>query len=271
MPRKARFLSVADEHAAAGGVAAVDRALTLMAAFNAQRPTLSLTELAGHAKLYKSTTLRLLNSLEHARWVLRSSDGRYQPGPALETLQQAYHAATPRLRLVHHALSELVAATGESAVFYELRGAGPTLRRVVVDRVESPHNVQHRLHPGDLMPLDRGTGGRVMTAYVPALLSMALREQPSDGALYDQIRSDGYYAAVGDNAPEIAGISVPVITQEAKGLSGVISITSPAARHRIEHVAHVLEAGRRLAAELDMGLIPRRGERRGLSRERSEG
>ena len=52
MPRKAATLSVADEDAASGGVAAVDRALSLLAVFSSTNHTLSLAELASATRLY---------------------------------------------------------------------------------------------------------------------------------------------------------------------------------------------------------------------------
>ena len=57
-PRKAVTESVADADAAAGGVAAVDRAMSLMAVFTPADRTLSLGELAERTRLYKSTVLR---------------------------------------------------------------------------------------------------------------------------------------------------------------------------------------------------------------------
>ena len=46
MPRKAQTPSLADQHAAAGGAAAVDRALTLLSVFGDGDTSLSLAELA---------------------------------------------------------------------------------------------------------------------------------------------------------------------------------------------------------------------------------
>ena len=63
MPRKPATPAVADEHAAPGGAAAVDRALSLLAAFRSGDAALSLAELDTRTRLYKSTALRLLASL----------------------------------------------------------------------------------------------------------------------------------------------------------------------------------------------------------------
>ena len=90
MPRKSVTESVADENAAPGGVAAVDRALSLLAAFRDGDDGLTLAQLSERTRLYKSTVLRLLASLEHGGWVLRMDDGRYAVGPAVARLNTVY-------------------------------------------------------------------------------------------------------------------------------------------------------------------------------------
>ena len=122
MPRKARTPSVADVDAAPGGAAAADRALSLLAAFRAGDVALTLAELAQRTGLYKSTALRLLASLEHARLLQRLEDGRYALGNEVARLN-AIHAASFSLdRVVVPELRRLVAATGESAAYHVRQG-----------------------------------------------------------------------------------------------------------------------------------------------------
>jgi hypothetical protein len=90
MPRRPVVASLADENASPGGAASVDRALSLLAAFDDQTPMLTLAALAQRTRLYKSTALRLLASLEHAQLVLRQSDGRYALGPGVARLHTVY-------------------------------------------------------------------------------------------------------------------------------------------------------------------------------------
>ena len=80
--------SIADELAAPGGVAAVDRALSLLCAFKEGDLSLSLAELAERTRLYKSTVLRLLASLEHGGWVQRLDDGEALQGVELPHFEQ---------------------------------------------------------------------------------------------------------------------------------------------------------------------------------------
>ena len=65
-------------------VEAVERALTVMEAFDTPRDSLSLAELADATALYKSTLLRLLGSLERFDYVQRDGRGR-------EELDQGLH------------------------------------------------------------------------------------------------------------------------------------------------------------------------------------
>src|SRR5687768_16254192 len=113
MPRKARAESIADADAVPGGAAAVDRALTLLAAFRTGDVALSLAELAQRTQLYKSTALRLLASLEHAQLVQKQADGGYALGAEVARLHGLYAASFSLDRVVLPVLRALVAATGE--------------------------------------------------------------------------------------------------------------------------------------------------------------
>lgn len=66
---------------ALSGVAAVDRALLILSAFREDDTALSLALLARRTGLYKSTILRLLQSLLRAGYVVRLPDGNYVIGP----------------------------------------------------------------------------------------------------------------------------------------------------------------------------------------------
>ena len=65
-----------------GGVAAVDRALSILAAFEDGNRQLELAELARRTGLYKSTLLRLAVSLERGGMLRRGADGAFQIGRA---------------------------------------------------------------------------------------------------------------------------------------------------------------------------------------------
>jgi len=234
MPRKARQPSLSDQDAAPGGAAAMDRGLSVLCAFRTGDRALTLTELAERTRLYKSTVLRLLASLEHAGLVQRRTDGQYALGPQVARLHAIYAASFSLEEAVMPVLRDLAGETRESAAFHVRQGG----QRLCLYRVDSPQPVRDHIHAGDLLPLDRGAGGRVLTAFGGA-----------PGELYDRIRRDGVIVLEGDRMPELSGISAPVF--DARGeLAGALTLTMPTSRLDRAHAALVLAAAARLTARL---------------------
>lgn len=238
MPRKARFNSVADEQQDHHGVAAVDRALTILLAFEEGDASLSLIELAQRTKLYKSTVLRMLASLIHSRLVQRLEDRRYGLGPEISRLQSIYAASFSLDRFVMPVLRELVTATGESAAYHVTQGNA----RLCLYRVDSPQPIRDHIKAGDLLPLDRGAGGRVLTAFGTAFSKGLPRETRAQLA---QIRKDGYFGGIGDRAAGVGGISAPVFDKH-RALAGAVTLTMPAHRFDNAYVVYVVDAARRI-------------------------
>lgn len=75
------------------GVAAVDRAFLILSAFQEGDTSLSLALLARRTGLYKSTILRLMQSLIRAGYVVRLPDGNYAVGTAAGKLARLQHSA----------------------------------------------------------------------------------------------------------------------------------------------------------------------------------
>ena len=245
MPRKSHTESVADEHAAPGGAAAVDRALSLLSAFRAGDAALSLAELAQRTRLYKSTVLRLLASLEHARLVQRLDDGHYALGAELARLHGIYAASFSLERLVMPVLRRVVAQTGESVAYHVLKGEGDAAVRLCLYRVDSPHPVRDHIRAGDVLPADRGTGARVLSAFDPARCKAA---PARDRKLYAQIREKGFMVATGDRLAGVAGISAPVFDRDGR-IAAAVTLTVPEHRYDERHVKPVLEAARGLSGQ----------------------
>lgn len=245
MPRKSKIESVADEQAASGGVAAVDRALSVLAAFRPGDDTLGLPELAERTRLYKSTVLRLLASLEHAGFMQRQDDGRYRLGAELARLGGLYTASFSLGAVVVPVLRGLVEQTGESAAFHVRERRGDEWLRLCLYRVDSPQLVRDHVRAGDVLPADRGAGGRVLQAFSEPAPGEA-RGSAAGRELRALIREQGYYAAIGDRTPELAGISAPVFQRDGR-LAGAITLSMPSQRYSEDHVAPVVEAAHRLS------------------------
>ena len=220
--------------AEAGGVAAVDRALMVLAAFRDGDRALSLPEIAERTELVKSTALRLLASLIHFDLVQKTDDGRYVLGPEVARLNSVYTSTFSLEGVVMPVLRGLVDRTKESAAFHVIQGG----RRVVLHRVDSPQPIRYQVSVGEVMPLDRGAGGRVLSAFSGA-----------KGAAYEKIRKEGVASMVGDRYPDLAGISAPVFKAGGE-LVGAVTLTMPANRFRKEQVEPVKRAAREVSGKL---------------------
>lgn len=218
MPKKAAQSSVADHDAAPGGAAAVDRALSLLGAFRVGDTTLTLAELAARTNLYKSTALRLLASLEHARLVQRSVDGGYRLASEVARLNSIYSASFSLEAQLMPLMRRLVASTKESVAFHVMQGD----QRLCLLRVDSPQLLRDHVRAGDVLPLNRGAGGRILMAFNGA-----------KGRLYEQIRQDGYVVRTGDRVDGLTGISAPV-WGPASEVVGALTLTLP--DHRMQPV-----------------------------------
>lgn len=237
MPRKPAAPSLADEHAAEGGVAAVDRAASLLLAFRAGDSALTLGELSARTRLYKSTALRLLASLAHAGLLRRTAEGLWAPGPQLPRLAALYESASPLQDLALPVMQALVARTRESVALHVRQGD----QRLCLLRVDSPQLLRDHVRAGDLLPLDRGAGGRVLLAF-----------GGHKGKVYERIRTEGYCLAHGDRVPGLAGVSAPIWRGTGE-LAGALTLTVPESRFKPRLVDELRQAARRLNEALSSG------------------
>lgn len=215
------------------GVAAVKRAIALINAFRAGDGSLSLNELAQRTGMYKSTILRLFTTLIREHCIVRLSDGTYQLGSMLLHWGGLYQSA---IRIDDHVpaiLRRLAQETGEGATFF-IREKN---LRVCLFRVDSPKSLRDHIHIGDLLPLDKGAAGRVLTAFDRTLTDEA--DFPAQPLI----------ATVGEREPDIAAIAVPVFGPEGS-LRGAMAISGPAARFALNAVPAMSKA--LLAASIEL-------------------
>ena len=144
-----------------GGVAAVDRALSILDAFAESDPKLSLAEIAKRTGLYKSTVLRLIKSLEKFGYMHRSDDGAYQLGSKTLFLGSLYQRHFRTADVVPAVLRQVVDQLKEGASLYVRDGD----YRVCLHRIDSTHAVRYAVHEGDRLPLTVGASSHVIRAF----------------------------------------------------------------------------------------------------------
>lgn len=248
MPRRVAPPPVADvQVAATPGVAAVDRALSLLDAFTLVSPTLTLSELADRTRQYKSTVLRLLASLEKAHVVRRLDDGRFALGWAVARLSAVYSVSFSIADVVLPVMRSLSESTRESVALHVRQGD----QDLCLYRIDSPHPVRDHARAGDLRPLARSAAGKVLLAYESA-------------GSRNKIRQQQLLIADGNIVPELAAIAAPVFAPGG-GLAGVLALTMPSTRLVDAHAAAVQEAARNITQQLGAS-YPSPGDIRGNPR-----
>jgi DNA-binding IclR family transcriptional regulator len=206
-------------------VAAVDRALTVLAAFAADDDgAVTLAEIARRTGLYKSTALRLLGSLERFGYVRRLESGGYAVGPEPARLARVYQQSFRVGDVVVPVLRELAAASGETASYYVREGAS----RLCLHRVEPARAVRVALHEGDRLPLDKGAAGKVL-------------------------RTQAYATSFGERDPAVAAVAFPVFGTMQE-LKGALALAGPRERFTAKRVAELTKLVREAAARVSAAL-----------------
>ncbi len=221
------------------GVAAVERALSIVAALETADQPMTLAELAVRTGFYKSTILRLLGSLIPTGYVTRLPDGSYDLGPTAFRLGVAF---TRKNALGHHvvpALQELVDRGTESASFHVRQDAD---NRVCLFRVNSRHATLDRVEAGHSYALLRGAAGHIILAYAG-----------STGPRYDTIRTDGFNVSLGERDPSCAAVAAPVFGPRGM-LVGVISLSGPRERFGEAEIAEMKRVLGPVAEKLTINL-----------------
>ncbi|MFK3797209.1 IclR family transcriptional regulator [Pseudomonas sp. NPDC088444] len=205
---------------AESGVAAVDRAFAILAAFDIEQDCLSLAEIARRTGLYKSTILRLVASLEKAGFIRKLGDGRYSVGPEPLRLSQLYQGSFHLRDVIHPLLESITEESGETSSFYVLENGS----RVVLFRVEPKRAVRVSVIEGARFSLHTGASGKILRAF----------SKLSDPSLV-QIRESFWACSFGERDPETAAVSVPVFAMGYE-LKGALTLSGPADRLVKEHI-----------------------------------
>lgn len=126
-------------------VEAVERALTVLEAFDSAQEYFTLAELAQATGFYKSTLLRLLGSLARFDYVQRDDHGRWHLGHAPVRLARRHRPGRHLARRIQPLLAHLAAESGETATLLEVEDGMAECRLVTLPETA----LRHDLHPGD--------------------------------------------------------------------------------------------------------------------------
>jgi DNA-binding IclR family transcriptional regulator len=231
------------------GVGVLDRSVALLDLL-ADGPR-TLRWLSGASALPRPTAYRLLVALEAHRLVARDSSGAFRLGPRLTELAVRAGPAVDLAALAGPVLTRLHEATGESIQLYVRSGD----RRLCIAARDAGTGLRDSVPVGAMLPLDAGSGGKVLLAWSqPASTQPSLTQpgtpqpgtaqpgltqpgsaQPgtaqAEGALAAElaaVRKRGWAASVAERESGVASVSAPVLADGV--LLGALCISGPASR-----------------------------------------
>jgi DNA-binding IclR family transcriptional regulator len=191
----------------------LDKAVEILAALETAPRTLA--ELAAATGLPRATAHRLAVRMERYGFVRRDAEGRFGLGLRLVGLGQAAADGFPLREIAAPALQRLRDETGESVQLYVAEGDG---RRCVVS-LPSPHALRWIVAEGALLPMDRGSAGKVLAGGRPHLSS----------EVSPKVSPEGWAESVEEREPGVASVSAAV-TIEGVGIAAAVSVSGPVER-----------------------------------------
>ena len=199
------------------GVGVLDKSVAILAFLSGDGPA-TLSEVVEGTGLPRPTAHRLVSALETHHLVSRR-DGRYVLG--LRLLGWGNRAAG--VGLVERArpvLEELRDESGESTQLYVREGE----RRVCVAAMERVTGLRDTVPVGAVMPLERGSAGKVLLAWAPGGV-----DGRSDAAQLRGIRVRGWAESVAEREAGVASVSAPVFGEGGR-LRAAVSVSGPISR-----------------------------------------
>jgi DNA-binding IclR family transcriptional regulator len=209
----------------ATNVGVLDKSVAILAAL-AERGPLSLAGLVEVTGLSRPTAHRLAAALEAHRLVGRDGGGRYRLGLRLLGWAGAVSAEIGLIEAARPVLDALRDETGESTQLFVRDGD----RRLCVAASERRSGLRDTVPVGAVLPIDRGSGGKVLLAYAAdAGAGVVVSGHPGvDPAELETIRRRGWAASVAEREEGVCSVSAPVLdsagrVHAALGVSGPIN------------------------------------------------
>jgi DNA-binding IclR family transcriptional regulator len=249
-------LAASPDRNSSEGVRAVERALALLFRLAASPHGVGLQQLARDVGCSKSTVHRLLTTLQAVGVAQQDARSRlYQPGPRLAELTPAPQEADLR-RLALPIMRQLRDETEETVTLHVIQNDS----HVVVEQVESEHEIRRILPIGQPVPLRTGATARAILAFLPeheaaAILARTRRPGepgPPAGELR-RVRERGYSLSPGERIAGGTAMSAPVFDASGR-LCAALSVSGPRFRFSLARAARsgpaLAAAARRLSLAL---------------------
>lgn len=231
----------------------VQRILAVFESFTPEKNSLTLQEIADSIELAKSTTFRLVQSLEKAGYLVRLPDQQYCLSFRFTRLAGLVKSTLGIRDIARPILAELADKTKETVSIHTVSGRN----RVCIDSLSTSASLRSVVQPGEQVPLLLGSANKVLIAYMPkkeqtpivtAMAKATKRTSAQVQAELAQVREQGYAISHGERLMGVTAISVPI-----KDVTGEVhyclSVGGPTVRMQM-HEKEFVKLARAAAADI---------------------
>jgi IclR family pca regulon transcriptional regulator len=243
-------------------VRSLERGLTIIRVFNADRPSLTVSEIAHEAGLTRAAVRRFLLTLCELGYVY-GKNNRYELTPQVLELGYSYLSALSFPDIALPRLEKLVSETSEAS-------EGSILDRgdvVYVVRVPGPALMTISVNIGARRPAHATAMGRVLLANLSApdledylhtyemtpSTPRTITDQAEFRAELRKVREDGYALVNQELEEGLVAVAVPVRDRMGRARAA-INLSTHIGRKSVEEMRALVPVVQEAAAEIELGL-----------------
>ena len=236
----------------------VQRILAIFESFSVEQSSLMLQEISDRIELPKSTTFRIVQSLEKAGYLVRLEDQKYCLSFRFTRLAGLVRSTLSIREIARPIMSDLAEQTKETVSIHTVSGKN----RVCIDSMATvASSLRNVVTTGEQVPLAAGSGSKVLMAYmsksaltpiVAAAARTTKRTQADLLAELATVRERGYAVSHGERLIGLSAVSAP-ITDTSDDVTYCLSVAGPTVRVEVnekELIRLVVEAAANISLQL---------------------
>ena len=195
---------------------AVQRIIAILESFTPEKSSLTLQELADHIGLAKSTTFRIVQSLQRAGYLVRLQDQKYCLSFRLTRLAGLVNSTLSIREIARPITTQLADDTKETVSIQTVSGRN----RVCIDAIAtSTSPLRNVTQPGEHITLVAGASSKTLAAFLPKKTLAPIVAQMARAARCDQaavmeelskIRKRGYAVSHGERILGVSAVCAPI-------------------------------------------------------------
>lgn len=236
----------------------INRAMKVIKSFSPDTPVLSLQEISIKIGLAKSTTFRLVHSLENEGLLSRSSIGDYCLSQQFVRFGAIASHSLSISQIVRPVMYDLARETGENVSLSKIQNA----KRICL-AIENSHKPLLKMHrPGEYADIGLGGASMVLLANIPEneatdILSIAAKNAQCDErellSILETVKMQGYAVSHGGATNGITGISAPIMDGGGVGRY-CLTVVLPTAQAR-DRVSNLIKITRSAAIKASSAIF----------------